>query len=138
MINKIIINCDGGARGNPGPAASAFIARKNGKIIIERSKFLGNATNNIAEYSGVIDALTWLKNYNYHVEDLFIEIFLDSELVTKQLLGIYKTKNPKLKELLLAAKLLERKINIQINYKLIRREKNFEADLLVNKVLNNL
>ena len=136
MEDKIFIYCDGGARGNPGPAASAFVAIQDGKIIHKASKYLGKATNNVAEYGSVILALTWLyKNYK-SVSDLEIIVNLDSELVTKQMSGLYKVKNPKLKEMHVIGKRLESKLSTKVLYKWTPRDKNRLADFLVNKELD--
>ena len=126
------IYCDGGARGNPGPAASAFIAKSNkGEVIYQEKKFIGRATNNVAEYSGVLMALTWLSNQN-----LSAVIFLDSELVGRQLRGEYKIKNKNLLDYVLKIKDLEKRMAGKIVYKNIPRSLNHEADLLVNKALD--
>lgn len=138
MTESIVINCDGGARGNPGPAASAFVVKKDGKIIYEHSEFLGTATNNVAEYHGVIAGLKWINQREINSRTKEVLFLLDSELVTKQLLGIYKTKNGTLKKLFTTAKLLESKVQKKIIYKLIPREKNTDADYLVNEALNNI
>lgn len=136
MEDKIFIYCDGGARGNPGPAASAFVAIQDGKVIHKASKYLGKATNNVAEYGSVILALTWLyKNYK-SVSDLEIIVNLDSELVTKQMSGLYKVKNPKLKEIHVVGKRLESKLATKVLYKWTPRDKNRLADFLVNKELD--
>ena len=107
------------------------------KLVYKNSSFLGVATNNVAEYGGVIAALKWVIENKEKVRGKNIIFFLDSELITKQLLGIFKTKNQKLKKLLITAKLLESKISGKIVYNLIPREKNTDADLLVNRNLDN-
>jgi ribonuclease HI len=135
MNTTLKIYCDGGARGNPGPAAAAFIAEKDGKIVGKLSRFLGRATNNIAEYSAVILALSWLVKNN-KVAGGEVEITLDSELVTKQLSGVFKIKNERLRELYYQTKNLEKKIDGRITYTHVFREKNKMADLLVNKALD--
>ena len=136
MEDKIFIYCDGGARGNPGPAASAFVAIQDGKVIHKASKYLGKATNNVAEYGSVILALTWLyKNYKSAL-DLEVTVNLDSELVTKQMSGLYKVKNPKLKEMHVIGKRLESKLSTKVLYKWTPRDKNRLADFLVNKELD--
>ncbi|KKQ24896.1 MAG: ribonuclease HI, ribonuclease HI, partial [Microgenomates group bacterium GW2011_GWC1_37_12b] len=89
----IKIFTDGGSRGNPGPAASAFVVFENNKILTKEGKFLGNATNNIAEYSALLLAVEWL-NKNKLTEN--IKFFLDSELIVKQLNKTYKIKNKNL------------------------------------------
>jgi len=132
----VIIHTDGGARGNPGPAACAFIAEVGGKIIKQDSSFLGNSTNNNAEYQGVILALKWLVD-SYKALSLSNAIFyLDSELVVRQLNGVYKLKNKKLIELFFQIATLSRKINLKINYRSIPRTDNIMADFLVNKELD--
>jgi len=130
------INCDGGARGNPGPAAAAFVVKKGGKTIFKSNKFLGKATNNIAEYEAAIAALRWINHNKKIIKNSEVILLMDSELITNQLLGNFKTKNPTLKKLLESAKLLEQNSKIRISYKLIPREKNYEADFLVNEILN--
>jgi ribonuclease HI len=136
MEDKLFVYCDGGARGNPGPAASAFVVIQNGKIIHKESKYLGKATNNVAEYGSVLLALIWLfKNHKSSV-GLQIIVNLDSELVTKQMSGLYKVKNAKLKEMYVKGKGIESKMSTKILYKWTPRDKNRLADFLVNKELD--
>ncbi len=136
MEDKIFIYCDGGARGNPGPAASAFVDIQDGKVIHKASKYLGKATNNIAEYGSVLLALSWLfKNYK-NVLDLKVIVNLDSELVTKQMSGLYKVKNTKLKEMYVKGKGIESMLSTKVLYKWTPRDKNRLADFLVNKELD--
>lgn len=129
------IFCDGGARGNPGPAASAFVVYKDGKQFHKASKFIGKTTNNVAEYSAVIMALEWLTEEDTKEIDT-TSFVLDSELVTKQLNGLYKIKNEKLRQLVIMAKDLEKKINGRVTYTWSPRSKNKVADSLVNKELD--
>ena len=136
MGDKLYINCDGGARGNPGPAACAFFVRRGAKTIYKYNHFIGRATNNVAEYKAVIAALTWVNQNSLKLSGLDIIFFLDSELVTRQLSGDYKTKNPLLKKLFSSAKYLEASLSNNIFYKLVPREKNIDADFLVNEILN--
>lgn len=117
-----MIYVDGGSRGNPGPAAAAAIIGNK-----KYSKFLGHKTNNQAEYEAVILALE-----NCPDKDEIIN--LDSELVYKQLMGEYKVKNKNIINLYNRAKELLENKNIKFN--LIRREKNKEADALVNQELD--
>lgn len=136
MDNVIKIYTDGGARGNPGPAASAFVVIKKGKIIYKHSRYLGNATNNEAEYNAVIDVFEWLVK-NALKEDINRLIFnLDSELVVNQLAGAYKVKSENLKPLFTKVKSLEGAVKKQISYKSIPREENKLADKLVNEKLD--
>lgn len=130
---------DGGSRGNPGPGASAFVvydSRQN--LVYSEGKFLGPTTNNVAEYQAVINALTWLKEFRLnHKETFEINIHSDSQLLIYQVKGLYKIKNHKLQQMIIKLFLLQKEINSSINFKLIRREKNTQADKLVNDTLNN-
>lgn len=128
--------CDGGARGNPGPAAGAFVIELDGKIIYKGAKYLGKATNNIAEYSALALALTWLKDNKEKITPSPISVFLDSELVAKQMSGLFKIKNENLRSLYLQAKETEKSIGLVVKYFSITREKNKLADFLVNKSLD--
>ncbi len=130
------IYCDGGARGNPGPAAAAFVAIKNNKVIGQGSKFLGRATNNVAEYQSVILGLKWLKDQQASLPDRKILMILDSELVTNQLSGNYRIKSESLRSLYLAVKNLEKEISAELSYSWSPRRKNKLADFLVNRELD--
>ena len=132
----VIIHTDGGARGNPGPAACAFIAEVEGKIIKQDSSFLGNSTNNYAEYQGAILALKWLRDSYKELPISNAIFYLDSELVVRQLNGIYKIKDKKLIKLSLQINELLKEIDLKIYYKSIPRTKNKIADLLVNEELD--
>lgn len=136
MEKTLNIYCDGGARGNPGPAASAFVAIDNNKVIHKQSKYLGEATNNVAEYGSVLLALTWLANNYKDRSDVKLVINLDSELVTKQMSGQYKVKNEKLKSMFIKGKSLESKLSSKVTYHWAPRDKNRLADFLVNKELD--
>lgn len=135
-MNELIIFTDGGARGNPGPAACAFVALKGSKQIHKDSKYLGVATNNSAEYQGVILAFKWLLSSLFTVHRSLITINMDSLLVVNQLNGVYKIKNPDLQMLHAKVKELEDKLKTKIFYKHVPREKNQLADALVNENLN--
>jgi ribonuclease HI len=134
--DKISIYSDGGSRGNPGPAAFAFVVYKAGKIIYKNSKFLGKTTNNVAEYEGARHAVRWLKENEDKIKGFKINIFLDSQLVVKQLTGEYKIKNQKLIPLAREIKGLEREIENKIIFHFIKREKNKVADGLLNEKLD--
>lgn len=126
---KVQIYCDGGARGNPGPGACAFAVIKDKKIIHEESMYLGEVTNNVAEYNGVLYALKWLQaNNGYH----YVQFFLDSQLVVNQLKGVYKIKNENLKILRETISNLEKSLNSDLDYQYIPRDKNKLADKLLN------
>lgn len=134
MEKNIIINTDGGARGNPGPAAiGVVISDEEGKIIKEFGRYLGVATNNQAEYKALIAALEEMKNMDFG--DVSIECLLDSELVVRQLNGQYKVKNEGIAPLFLQVRNLQNSFK-SIIFKHIPREKNKRADFLVNESLN--
>lgn len=135
MQDSLSIYCDGGARGNPGPAAAAFVVEKNGKVVHKESKSLGRATNNEAEYAGVILGLGWVvKNITGSLQE--ISFVLDSELVANQLSGNFKVKNENLRNRYFTAKTLEEKIPVTVIYKTVSRNRNKIADFLVNKELD--
>jgi ribonuclease HI len=131
-MNKIIIFSDGGARGNPGPAGiGAVLYDENKKIVAEISQYLGETTNNQAEYKALIAALKEAKRLK--AEEL--TCYLDSELVVKQLNREYKIKNKDLAPLFLEV------YNLSLSFKKISfihipREKNTVADNLANKAMD--
>lgn len=136
---EIIIYCDGGSRGNPGPSASAFVILDQDKKILARGgKFLGRATNNEAEYRAVILALSHVLKIllvsGFSIQKILI--FLDSELITRQMTGIYKIRNQNLQKLVLEVRELEKQIGASITYRHVPRRENQLADSLVNKILD--
>ena len=132
MVDTITIYTDGGSRGNPGPAAGAFIITDQaGKQICAQAKFLPNATNNIAEYTALVTALQKAAS----LDAKKIKIFSDSELMVKQINGDYKVKNENIREIF--SQCLDLLAGIpgwQINH--IRREENKLADKLVNRAID--
>ncbi len=126
-------NIDGGARGNPGPAAYGVVVRNaKGEILAELAEYLGIQTNNFAEYSGLLAALDYAVRENYPS----LKVLSDSELLVKQMKGQYRVKNPGLLELYDRARVLVRKLqHFSIDH--VLREYNREADRLVNKVLDS-
>ena len=135
--NEINIFTDGGSRGNPGQAAiGVYIEDLNGKTLALIGKRLGIATNNVAEYKAVLEALDWvISSGEQYVK---INFYLDSNLVMSQLNGLFKIKNAALRELLFSAKQKETTIKSPITYKYIPREQNKKADSLVNQALDYL
>lgn len=128
----IIANIDGGARGNPGPAAYGAVVRNGkGEIVAELSEYLGHQTNNYAEYSGLIAAL----EYAVREKHSSLKVISDSELMVRQMKGIYRVSNPLLKELYARAQALAHKLE-QFAIEHTLREKNRDADRLVNQVLD--
>ncbi|QQG41909.1 MAG: ribonuclease HI family protein [Candidatus Woesebacteria bacterium] len=137
VLTEITIHTDGGARGNPGPAACAFVATSTGKLLGEGSQFLGTTTNNVAEYKGVLLALEWLlKLKDFNSDTCTISFYLDSELIVKQLKGIYKVKNETLKKFNLEIVNIIQNNNLRVSLFNVPRSQNKEADLLVNKELD--
>lgn len=132
----VIVNTDGGARGNPGPAACSFIVSKNEKVVFKNAFYLGIATNNIAEYTAVLKALEWLRENNYLDKNIIFKI--DSELVVRQLNGLYKVKDANLKQIYDKIKFLERNFLFKVSYNHVFREENFLADRLVNEELDRI
>jgi len=128
----MILYTDGGARGNPGPAAiGAVLTDEKGKVVKEVAKYIGKTTNNVAEYKALIEGLHLAIQKN--ADDL--TCYLDSLLVVKQLNGEYKVKNVFLRELWNNIKILETKFK-KISYNHVTRDKNTLADSLVNEVLD--
>jgi ribonuclease HI len=127
----LTINIDGAARGNPGPAAYAYVIARDGQPPIEEAGYIGHATNNVAEYTALVKALE--RAAELHGERLVIRS--DSELLVKQMTGVYRVKNPQLAELYQQAKqLCTRFASVTIQH--VRREANSRADELCNEVLD--
>ena len=123
---------DGGARGNPGPAAYGFVLEDEAGTVLEaRGEAIGIATNNVAEYSALIAGLR--RAGELGVDEL--EVVSDSELMVKQMTGEYRVKNEALQDLSLEATRLARRVG-QVTYRAVRREHNELADRLVNDALD--
>jgi len=137
-MKQIEIYSDGGSRNNPGIAgAGAIIKYKNGDTIATVSEYLGIQTNNWAEYQALILALTELEKCipSSELKDTAVQVYLDSELIVKQLSGEYRVKVEALKKQHAVAKaLLERIPQVLVSH--IRREKNTEADRLANEAMD--
>ena len=126
-------NIDGGARGNPGPAAYGVVVRNaQGAVIDEIAEYLGVQTNNYAEYSGLLAAL----EYAVREKHPSLKVLSDSELLVKQMKGQYRVKNAGLMELYERARALVRKLE-RFSIDHVLREYNREADRLVNKILDS-
>jgi ribonuclease HI len=123
---------DGGARGNPGPAAAAYVLEAgDGTVLDARGETIGVATNNVAEYRALVAGLA--KALELRVGEL--EVVSDSELLVKQMNGEYRVKNAALVELSLQAARLAREIG-RVSYRAVRRTENELADQLVNEALD--
>ena len=124
----IIAYIDGGARGNPGPAGYGVrVENEAGELIDELHGGLGIATNNVAEYNGLLAALRWAVDRGERI----VLIRADSELLVKQMRGEYKVKHPGLQPLYVRARLLVMEL-ADVRFEHVRREKNKEADRLSN------
>jgi len=137
MNNKFIIHTDGGARGNPGPAALGVVIEGD-NLKKEYGEYIGEATNNEAEYKAVIVSLKKLKQLvgkQRAKSEVEIEIYLDSELLFKQLNGKYKVKEKDLQQLFLEVWNLKQDFK-RVDFVLVSREKNRRADKLVNQILD--
>jgi ribonuclease HI len=156
---ELVVYTDGGAINNPGPAAYAFILSIDNKIYFSSSRFIGNNTNNFAEYSGLVSALEWIKentelptlidgrcaavpvrflrNNKERVQISKIVCRSDSELMVNQINGNYKVKNANIRDFIMKIRILEQEIQTPIIYTYIPREKNEQADALVKKELKN-
>jgi ribonuclease HI len=130
---KAKLSTDGGARGNPGPAAYGYVLEaEDGTVLDARGETIGVATNNVAEYRALIAGLE--KAVDLGIDEL--EVVSDSELLVKQMQGEYRVKNEALRELNDEANSLERKLG-RVRYKAVRREHNELADKLVNEALDS-
>ena len=131
--NKIIIFTDGGARGNPGPAAIGILIGDKGY-----REYIGETTNNVAEYKAVIFALRKVIQISGkdRAEESILEINVDSELLYKQMRGEYKVKDAGLQPLFLEIWNLKQDFK-EVNFNLVPREKNTKADKLVNEELDS-
>lgn len=132
-MKRLIVYADGGARGNPGPAGSgAYLEDEAGNPIARVYKYLGETTNNVAEYSALIFGLKEAQRRG--AEEVWIR--MDSQLAVKQILGEYRVKEPTLQKLHAQAKaLLEGFRDFRIEH--IPREKNHEADKLANLAIDS-
>jgi ribonuclease HI len=132
-MNKIVVvNTDGGARGNPGPAGTGVVIKDDqGNILYAVGEYIGEATNNVAEYKALIRALAQAAVLGAQE----VRVNMDSELIVKQMLGQYKIKEPTLQQL--AAEVIKLKNNFQnVTFTHVRREYNKEADVLVNQAID--
>jgi ribonuclease HI len=129
---KATLYTDGGARGNPGPAAFAYVLEADdGTVLAAHGETIGVATNNVAEYRGLVAGLA--KALELAVPE--VDVVSDSELLVKQMRGEYKVKNEALRELSLQAARLARQLD-RVEYRHVRRAHNELADRLVNEALD--
>ena len=129
---KAKLSTDGGARGNPGPAAFGYVLESDdGHVLAAHGEAIGRATNNVAEYRGLVAGLE--KAAELGVNEL--DVVSDSELLVKQMRGEYRVKNPALRVLWEEANELERRF-AKVRYTAVRRAHNDLADRLVNEALD--
>jgi len=129
---KAILHTDGGARGNPGPAAFAYVLEgADGTVLAAHGETIGVATNNVAEYRGLVAGLA--KALELSVSE--VDVVSDSELLVKQMRGEYRVRNEALRELSLEAARLARRLE-RVSYRHVRRDRNELADRLVNEALD--
>jgi ribonuclease HI len=129
---KLIVHVDGGARGNPGPAAAAcVISSPDGELLDEQAQLLGKATNNVAEYRALLLGLARAKELGASE----VEVVGDSELIAKQVQGLYKVKHPAMRPLHLDAMQALRGFE-RWSIRTVPRAQNAEADALVNAALD--
>jgi len=145
---QFIIHTDGGARGNPGPSAVGIVIEtctcKSPRSCTEQKRSLfhafgkriGEGTNNTAEYTAVIEALTYVRDAVASDDLSSIAFYLDSTLVVNQLNGLFKVKEPHLRNLLMTVRELEGEVGGNISYTAVRREQNQMADFYVNQALD--
>jgi ribonuclease HI len=130
--HDIVIYIDGGARGNPGPAAYGVRAeRPDGTLVDELSESIGHATNNVAEYRGLIAGLEWARARGWRS----VRVRSDSLLLVQQMLGNYKVKNRRLQALHAEARLLAEGIG-RVTFEHVRRDENAHADRLANAAMD--
>jgi len=129
---KARLSTDGGSRGNPGPAAYGYVLETDdGHVLAAHGEAIGTATNNVAEYSGLVAGLQ--KALELGVDD--VEVVSDSELLVRQMRGEYKVKNAALRELQAQAAELSDRLS-KVSFTAVRREHNELADRLVNEALD--
>jgi ribonuclease HI len=132
LPEKVVVHVDGGARGNPGPAAAAAVATApDGSVLAEKGVFIGEATNNVAEYRAVLLGL----ELAHELGAREVEVVNDSELVARQIGGQYKVKHAGLKPLFLETTRALRDFD-RWTVRNVRRESNERADELVNEALD--
>ncbi|MCD8484899.1 ribonuclease HI family protein [Candidatus Woesebacteria bacterium] len=132
------INTDGGSRGNPGRAAYGVVYTMDGVPQLEKSGFLGIATNNEAEYQGLIVALENLPEFLKNNAVKSVVIKMDSNLVVQQVNGAWKTKDARMRDYVVQARQLLQQVAIPVRLEYVPRAQNSEADRLVNKCLDQI
>jgi ribonuclease HI len=131
--DHLVVYIDGGARGNPGPAGYGVrVERPDGAVVEEFAESIGVATNNVAEYRGLIAALEWARAHGHRA----LHVRSDSLLLVQQMLGRFRVKNPGLQPLHAKARLLVHEIG-RVTFEHVRRESNTHADRLANEAMDS-
>lgn len=134
---KLVIYTDGASRGNPGPAAYGFVIEdENGNILHKEGRIIGITTNNVAEYTAVLEALKHVKQYAAGKQPIHVELLADSKLVAEQLTGRFKIKAKHLKPTIEQIQKLAIELGGVI-FAHIPRSQNTKADRLANQALDN-
>jgi ribonuclease H / adenosylcobalamin/alpha-ribazole phosphatase len=133
-VRRIVVEADGGARGNPGPAGFGAVVRDadTTEMLFEVSESLGIATNNVAEYRGLIAGLTAAARIDPHA---VVEVRMDSKLVVEQMSGRWKIRNKGLVPLALEARDLAKSF-VSVSYTWVPRDRNAHADRLANQAMD--
>lgn len=134
MSRYLIIEADGGSRGNPGPAAYGMVLRdgSSGRLLAERANYLGVTTNNVAEYTGLLIGLELCATLG----DVRVDVRMDSKLVVEQMTGRWKIKHENMRALAMQARAAMNPAHVR--YSWIPREQNRDADRLVNESLDDV
>lgn len=131
MARNFVVFADGGSRGNPGPAGYGSVIFENNKVVAELGEFIGTATNNVAEYRGLIAGLEYVNSVD---PEATIEVSMDSKLVVEQMSGRWQIKHENMRELAKAARAAHNPS--LVTYKWVPREENSHADSLANRALD--
>ena len=134
MTRRFIVEADGGSRGNPGPAGYGALVRdaETGRVLAERAASVGRATNNVAEYGGLVAGLQAALDLDASAE---VEVRMDSKLVVEQMSGRWKIKHPDMQQLALQARAIARKLG-DVRYTWVPRAQNGAADALANSAMD--
>lgn len=133
---KLTVFTDGASRGNPGPASYGFVIKDEKGYVYEEGKTIGVTTNNVAEYSSVLESMKYIKkNYAKNLP-VTVDYFADSRLVVEQLSGRFKVKSAHLREIITKINILRAEIG-SVSFNHIPREENMAADRLANRALDS-
>ncbi|MGY2004186.1 bifunctional RNase H/acid phosphatase [Blastococcus sp. SYSU DS1024] len=134
MTRRFVVEADGGSRGNPGPAGYGALVRdaETGRVLAERAASVGRATNNVAEYGGLVAGLQAALDLDASAE---VEVRMDSKLVVEQMSGRWKIKHPDMQQLALQARAIARKLG-GVRYTWVPRAQNGAADALANSAMD--